>query len=307
MSNASPLTWLRVTRAHFLGASLFPYIAAVAMASTVVRSLDWGRVALGAVGLAFIHLGANLWNDYWDERLGADVRAHLPTPWSGGSRPTQRGLITPRQALLGSILLVVVGSGVGIYLDVTGRGHVVFWMGALGVALALAYSAPPARLAWRGWGEVAVGVAFGPAVMLGAHWLVAEELTAAVLWGALAAGLMTALVLLVNEFPDRAADRRVGKRTLVVRLGSGRAARLAWALWALAYAAVALGVWTEAFPLEALLVLVTAPLAVTAALMIEEWRHQERPGALVAASTLQVLLHAVFILGLGWAAAAGVG
>jgi len=177
----------------------------------------------------------------------------------------------------------------------------------LGIALALGYSAPPARLAWRGWGEAAVGVAFGPAVIFGAHWLVAEALTAAALLGALAAGLMTALVLLVNEFPDRSADRRVGKRTLVVRLGPAGAARLAWALWALAYATVALGVWTEALPLEALLVLVTAPLAVTIALMIEEWRREERPGGLVAASTLQALLHAVFILGLGWAAAAGVG
>ena len=306
MSRVSPLTWLQVTRAHFLGASLFPYAAAVAVASTGVRTVDWVRVAIGALALALVHLGANLWNDYWDERLGADVRTHLPTTWSGGSRPTQRGLITPRQALWGSILLVASGCGVGIYLVVTGGGPAVFWMGVVGVALALGYSAPPARLAWRGCGEAAVGLAFGPVVVFGACWLVAGELTAAAVYVALGAGLMTTLVLLVNEFPDRAADRQAGKRTAVVRLGSGRAARLTWALWASAYASIGVGVWTEALPVEALLVLLTVPLAVVAAVMIEEWRREEEPGGLVAASALQVLLHAGFVLGLGWTVATGV-
>jgi len=296
---------VRVTRAHFLGTGLFPYAAAVAMASTRVRDVAWERVAVGAAALAFIHLGANLWNDYWDEGLGADARTHLPTTWSGGSRPTQRGLITRRQALRGSLLLVLLGSAAGIYLDVTSAGHVIFWLGLLGVALALGYSAPPARLAWRGWGEVAVGVAFGPVVMLGAHWLVAGEVTATVAWGGLGAGLMTALVLMVNEFPDRSADRRAGKRNLVVKLGPKRAARLAWVLWGLAYGAVGVGVWTGALALEALLVLVTAPLAVTVAMMIEEWRREERVGGLVWACGLQVLLHGTFVLGLGWAVALG--
>ncbi len=301
------MKWLRVTRAHFLGASLFPYVSAVAMAGILVREMVWLRVALGAGALVLIHLGANLWNDFWDERLGADARTHPPTTWSGGSRPTQRGLITPRQAVWGSILLLAVGSGVGIYLDVTATGHVIFWLGAAGVALAVGYSAPPVRLSRRGWGEAAVAVAFGPVVMLGAHWLVAGELSAGVAWVSAGAGLMTALVLLVNEFPDRSADRRAGKRTLVVRLGSKGAARLAWVLWTAAYAAPALAVWTGALPTEALLVLLTLPLAVTAGVVIETWRAQEPSGKLAGVSALQVVLQAVYVVGLGLSAVWGFG
>jgi 1,4-dihydroxy-2-naphthoate octaprenyltransferase len=295
------VTWLRVTRAHFLGASLFPYAAAVAIASSRVRELPWDRVVLGGIAVALVHLGANLWNDYWDERLEADVGTHRPTLWSGGSRPTVCGLITPGQALGGSLLLLLSASVLGLYLDFTSSGHVIFWSGVLGLGLALAYSAPPARLAWRGWGEVVVGVAFGPALMAGASWLIAQRLSPAIVWGGAAVGLQTALVLLVNEFPDRAGDRRAGKRTLVVRLGPRGAGHLAVLLWALAYGSVGVGVWTGAFPAKALVVWVTAPLAGAIALMLRGWQQAEPQQGRALPSTLQVLLAALFTLGLGWA------
>jgi len=299
--------WLRVTRAHFLGASLFPYAAAVAIARSQVRELPWGRVVVGGVAVALLHLGANLWNDYWDERLEADVHTHQPTVWSGGSRPTVRGLITSGQAFGGSLLLLLSASVLGLYLDFTGRGHVIFWLGALGVALALAYSAPPARLAWRGWGEVVVGLAFGPALMAGGQWLVAQDLLPAIGWAGAAVGLQTALVLLVNEFPDRASDRQAGKRTVVVRLGPRRAGQLAVLLWVLAYGSVGAGVWAGSLPGRALVVWVTAPLAGAIALMLHSWQRAEPQEGRSLPSTLQVLLHALFTLGLGWAAVTGLG
>ena len=303
--------WLRVTRAHFLGASLFPYAAAVAIAHrqgaggafglSGETQPPWGRIAVGAAALALLHLGANLWNDYWDERLGADVHTHQPTVWSGGSRPTVRGPISPGQALGGSLLLLLLGSVLGLYLDFSSSGHVIFWLGVLGLGLALAYSAPPARLAWRGWGELAVGVAFGPALMAGASWLIARSFSAAIGWAGLAVGLQTALVLLVNEFPDRASDRRAGKQTLVVKLGPRRATWLAVVLWALAYGSVGAGVWTGAFPAKAFVVGATAPLAGAIALMLRGWQQAEPPQGRALPSTLQVLLAALFTLGLAWA------
>jgi 1,4-dihydroxy-2-naphthoate octaprenyltransferase len=301
------VTWLRVTRAHFLGASLFPYAAAVAIASREVHEFPWGRVVLGGLAVALLHLGANLWNDYWDERSGADVHTHQPTVWSGGSRATVRGLIRPGQALWGSVLLLVWASVLGLYLDFTSWGHVIFWLGVLGLGLGLAYSAPPAKLAWRGWGEVVVGLAFGPALMAGASWLVAQRLSPAIGWGGLAVGLQTALVLLVNEFPDRASDRQAGKRTVVVRLGPRAAGHLAVLLWVLAYGSVGVGVWTGALPAKALVVWVTAPLAGAIVLMLQGWQRAEPREGRSLPSTLQVLVHALFTLGLTWAAGTGLG
>jgi len=70
-----------------------------------------------------------------------------------------------------------------------------------------------------------------------------------------------------------------------------------------AYGVVGLGVWAEELPAEALLVLVTAPLAAIVALMIESWLAREEPGGLAGACALQHLIHALFALGLGVGAA----
>jgi 1,4-dihydroxy-2-naphthoate octaprenyltransferase len=146
-----------------------------------------------------------------------------------------------------------------------------------------------------------VGLAFGPALMAGAHWLIARGLSAAIGWAGAAVGMQTVLVLLVNEFPDRASDRRVGKRNLAVRLGPRAAGRLAVLLWVLAYGSVGAGVWTRALPVKALVVWVTAPLAGAIALMLQGWQQAESRQGRALPSTLQVLLAALFTLGLAWA------
>jgi 1,4-dihydroxy-2-naphthoate octaprenyltransferase len=143
--------------------------------------------------------------------------------------------------------------------------------------------------------------------MAGAHWLVSRNLSAGIGWAGVAVGLQTALLLLVNEFPDRAADRQAGKQTLVVRLGPKAGGYLAVLLWACAYGAVSAGVWTGAFPRKALLVWVTAPLAGAIALMLQGWQRAEPREGRSLPSTLQVLLHALFTLGLGWAVKTGLG
>ena len=43
---------------------------------------------------------------------------------------------------------------------------------------------------------------------------------------AIPVGLLIAAVLFINEFPDYAADKQVGKNTLVVRLGREKAVAL---------------------------------------------------------------------------------
>lgn len=75
-------------------------------------------------------------------------------------------------------------------------------------------------------------------------------------------GILTALLLLLNEFPDVAADREGGRKHLVIRLGY-RGASMVYAIsLALSYVILIAGVWAHLFPWPILLTCLTAPLSI---------------------------------------------
>jgi chlorophyll synthase len=142
---------------------------------------------------------------------------------------------------------------------------------AVGVALAWAYSAPPLRLKRNGWwGNAAVAACYeglpwvtGAAVMAGAA-PGGRVLLVAALYSAGAHGIMT-----LNDFKSVEGDRRFGIGSLPVRLGPGRAARVACAAMAAPQAAVAallLG-WGAPWQAGAVLLLLLAQLALMARLL----------------------------------------
>jgi 1,4-dihydroxy-2-naphthoate octaprenyltransferase len=129
-----------------------------------------------------------------------------------------------------------VAAGLAIVLF---RESGVVWLGLAGVFLAVSYHAPPLRLAYRGLGEVAVAIAYGPLVTCGTFLVQRHEVTAEVVALSLPLGLLIGAFLWINEFPDYRADAGAGKRTLVVRLGRRRASRAFAAIVAVAYAILA--------------------------------------------------------------------
>lgn len=81
------------------------------------------------------------------------------TPFTGGSRLIQSGLVTERQtdALAKTLLLVLVPAGLLLAVKTAGG---VLLLGLAGLLLVWAYSAPPLRLMARGLGELAVAGAW---------------------------------------------------------------------------------------------------------------------------------------------------
>jgi 1,4-dihydroxy-2-naphthoate octaprenyltransferase len=101
--------------------------------------------------------------------------------------------------------------------------------------------------------------------------------------------LLVALILYVNEIPDRRGDARAGKRTLPVRfsreavIGGYNVAAM------LAYVVLVLGVAAGILPLPALLMLLTIPLAVRVSRGLEP--NYDDPYALMAIMGINVQLH----------------
>ena len=91
-------------------------------------------------------------------------------------------------------------------------------IGVVGFIVSIGYTAPPLKFVYRGLGEIAVALGFGPLMLLGAYVV---QTRGALAWepfvASIPVALLVALILYVNEIPDRRGDARAGKRTLPVR------------------------------------------------------------------------------------------
>lgn len=281
--------WLIAIRAPFFTASVAPVIVGVAVAFYEGYAIHWWHAVLTALGVAALHGGTNLANDYFDHRTRNDWVNKTPTPFAGGSRVIQQGLISPRAMLIYALSCFAVGAALGLYLWRVTPGNVVLWLGVVGVASGFFYTAAPVAIGYRGVGELFIGLNFGPLATLGAHYVQSGHLSLAALLASLPVGLLIAGVVYINEFPDYAADKEVKKRTLVVLLGLARARYVYYAILALTYLCVVAGVALGRLPAWALLALLTAPLALKAATVAA--RHYAEPYKLLPANGLTIIIH----------------
>jgi 1,4-dihydroxy-2-naphthoate octaprenyltransferase len=275
------------TRLPFLTATLVPVALGGAVAARH-HLFRWGWFLLALVAAAAVHLGLNMANDLYDQASGADEANATPTPFSGGSRVLQYGLVSRRGMLVGCVGLYALAVGIGLYLAAA-RGWGLLGIGALGVFLSLAYTAPPFRLVHRGLGEPVTALGFGPVMAVGTFYACAGRWSWETVVASIPVAILIALVLYVNQIPDRAGDAAAGKRTLIVRW-SPAAVRAGYAAAVVAaFVAVIVGAAAGVTPPWTLLALLPAPLA------LKVWRgmrdHYDRPYELMPAMQTNIALH----------------
>jgi len=290
-------TLVRMTRPGFLAITVVGCLLGLASADACGHPPHvW--MALATLVLACLaHAAGNVLNDVHDAISGADeANTSGIFPFTGGTRLIQQGRVSVQQTrdLARALLLVLVPAGVLLALK---SSPAVLWMGAVGLLLGWAYSAPPFKLMSRGLGELAVAVAWS-LVVVGADAVQRGSVFIVPVLISLSYGLLIANILLINGVPDAAADASVGKATLAVRAGP-RGAALGYAVLALfAHGWLAWGVWHFLQPERALWGLLSAPLSGAAALLL--WQRAATPERLRPALVLTIL--AACVHGLAMAA-----
>jgi 1,4-dihydroxy-2-naphthoate octaprenyltransferase len=286
---ALPFLVLRTTRLPFLTASIVPVLVGIAIAASHGR-FDLLTAALTIVGAAFIQLGLNVANDIFDTRSGADDANVTPTQFSGGSRVLQYGLVSMRTMTALAAGFYLAAAAIGLLLLVLRPSTALLVIGVVGIAVSLGYTAPPLRFVYRGLGEIAVAAGFGPLMLLGAYVV---QTGGAMAWEPFVASipiaLLVALILYVNEIPDRRGDGRAGKRTLPVRLSPDAVIAGYRIAVALAYATVVIGVVAGILPIPTLLMLLTIPLALRVARGLRP--SYDNPYGLMAVMGVNIKLH----------------
>lgn len=247
-------SWLAAARPRTLLAAVAP----VLVGSGLAIGDGVFHAGIGAVTLAtavLLNIAANLANDVSDARSGADGDDRIGPP-----RVVASGLLTARQVWTATAITIALAAAGGVYLALQ-AGWVVIAIGAAAVAALLGYTGKPIRYGYRGFGEIAVFVFFGPAAVVGSRFVHDASAPAAAWALAVPVGLLATAILVANNVRDIDSDHRAGKRTLAVRLGRPRTRVFYAVLVGGAFAVIAVTAGVGVVPPWCLLALAAAPLA----------------------------------------------
>lgn len=235
--------WASACRPRTLPAAAIPVLVGSAEAWRLgaFQPLPAG-ICLGFALL--MQIGVNFANDAWDYEKGADTEER-----TGPSRAVASGWVSVRTMKGAAVGVLAAGFCLGLTLTVWGG----LWLIAVGVASvlgALAYTAGPFPLAYRGWGDVFVVLFFGLVAVGFTTYVQTGDFAGSAWLLGLAVGLLANNILVVNNLRDLDSDARVGKRTLAVRLGrTGSLLQYQFSITVACLIPVALYLQTGAFPL----------------------------------------------------------
>ena len=293
--------WAVEARLPFLTASILPVILGAMISFTMVGVFDAWLFTLTLIGGVMMHLGTNISNDYFDHKSSDDeANKEFVRPFSGGSRVIQLGLLTPLEVLSGALFMFAGAALIGVYLAAI-RGWPILVIGLIGILLGFFYTAPPLRITATGMGEVACGLGLGVLMTLGSYYVQVMSFSWTAFMGSLTPALLIATVLYVNEFPDYTADRQVGKRNLVVRIGREKAKWGVPSLFAATYLSIVIWVMTGILPVQTLATLLSLPFAFKASVYCI--RYPSSPLDMVPANAATILAHmfAGILINIGFA------
>ncbi len=258
--------WKTNARDVSLPQSITPAILAITMA--------WGSEGFSLVlalcallGVAFLHLGLNLFDDYFDfKHMESSHRDRLQHA-GVRSRIAKCHYITSGEATMSELLraaLIFCGVALMFGLPIfVLRGADILWVALVGAAVGISYSGMPLKLSYRGLGDLVIGLMFGPILMTGVYMAASGGFDVSILWVSIPVGLWVTNIVYSHAIMDYEPDKQVGKRTLAVLIGSKRGMLAVSALiqWS-AYIIVAVGVVLGAISAYYLAVLVTLPMSI---------------------------------------------
>lgn len=275
--------WLHQIRAPFLILSVVLVLIPAAAARADTGSVNLTHTLLLILGVILTHIAVNLFNELSDQRTGIDDHTRR-TPFSGGSGMMQTGHTTPRQVRMAAYLSLLAAAAIGIYFTLYSGWIILLFMTAGGVAIRF-YTSHLAR--WL-LGEIVAGLALGSLVVLGAYYALTSTLTSAMVIISLPPGLLTALLLFLNEFPDADADRQGGRHHLVIHFGHKVSAWIYVTVLSLVYLLILVAPLVSTAPWTVLLGLLTFPAALKAS--TTTLRHYQNIPKLVPALGMNVLV-----------------
>ena len=248
--------WLRAIRVRFLLSSIISVVVGLSVTYWKIGHIDYIYAVLTLLGIACLHASIDLLNDYSDFARGIDKDTKR-TKFSGGSGVLPDKILTPRVVYIAGIVFLCTGAIVGIYFVMV-RGIIVAFILTFAIVSIYFYSSKVVNM---GLGEVII-IIKGMLIVQGTYYVQTPEISDTALYNGLIVGLLSAIVLFVNSFPDFEADKRHGRRTLVVLIGKKKGAKLFSIIIFVPYVMISIGTVVGYTTIYSLACLISLPIAV---------------------------------------------
>lgn len=218
MRHQAPATagdWISGARLRTLPLAIAPVALGTGAAVVANGNGHWEPVlaVLCLVVALTLQIGVNYANDYSDGIRGTDDHR------VGPARLTGSGAAVAKQVLAVSLAFFGLAALAGLAIVVLTGQWWLLAVGAAAIAAAWFYTGGKRPYGYYGLGELFVFVFFGLVATCGSTWVQAGTVNTESWLSAVAIGLVSCAVLMVNNLRDIVPDSAAGKRTLAVLVG----------------------------------------------------------------------------------------
>lgn len=261
--------WFTNARPISLPQSMLPALTAVALSYSKAAGAEFSWIAAVAsvFGVMFLHLGMNLLDDWFDWKKGsAEARQQVADEGFRGRMIKYpyltSGEATPKQLLFAVSAFLSAAAVMGAVV-IWLRGWMILGWVAAALVTGVSYSGGPLKLGFRGLGEMAIFLMFGPLMMSGVYYAITGTLDWKITWLSVAVGLLVTNIVYSHSVLDAVPDAKMGKKTMahLMKTGKGQIA-LSAAINVLPYLMVVAGVVLGQLHPAYLAVLLVLPVSV---------------------------------------------
>jgi 2-carboxy-1,4-naphthoquinone phytyltransferase len=245
--------WMAAIKPPMYSVAIMPIALGTAVAYAETGSVN-GEIFLTFLVSAILILAwENLSNDVFDSETGID-------------RNKRHSLVN----LTGNKSLIFWLGNACLLSGIAGILAIAWWQQDVTIlaiillccGLGYAYQGPPFRLGYQGWGEILCFFSFGPLAVFAAYYSQTQTVSIANGVASIILGITTSLILFCSHFHQVDDDIAAGKRSPIVRMGTGRAAQLLPWICGSVFALDLLFAILQIFPIWTLLLLGSLPPAV---------------------------------------------
>ena len=244
------------TRPHSYPASIAPVLFGATYALGYEIKFSILKFILFLLACLLIQAATNLFNEYYDYKHGLDK-----IDSEGISGSIVKGNLSPREVMVGALVLYTLAFGLGLILTFMTSIYVLL-VGLMCMFAGYFYTGGKYPIAYSPFGEVVSGFFMGTIIISLSFYFQTGYVNADIIVVSLPLFIMIGAILLANNIRDLDNDKESGRRTYAILVGRNNAIKTMAISFIVVYLLNVLFIVAKYASWWNLLVFVTIPLAI---------------------------------------------